>query len=184
MRSLTLGYLLETQFLAFWLTHPLVTVCIKDLVIDLAKSPLVLVSSIGNLPAWALSLLWQPSLRAFPWQSFVMSFSYQSQPFCTLVGLENPFLTPIRVASVHDWPTLMSVTKVQSFVGFVNFYWWFIQDYRMWPSPCTSSPRKERPGSGLRPNKRLCNTQVAPEEVISDQGMQFVLNFTWSLSQL
>jgi len=33
------------------------------------------------------------------------------------------------VASVHDWLTPRNVTEVQSFVGFVNFYQCFIQDF-------------------------------------------------------
>jgi len=37
-------------------------------------------------------------------------------------------MDPIKVARFHDWLTPKSVTKVQSFVGFVKFYWWFIQD--------------------------------------------------------
>ena len=32
-------------------------------------------------------------------------------------------MDPIKVASIHDWLTPTSVTKVQSFVRFVNFYW-------------------------------------------------------------
>jgi len=32
-------------------------------------------------------------------------------------------MDPVKVAGVHDWPILTSVTEVQSFVGFVNFYW-------------------------------------------------------------
>jgi len=31
-------------------------------------------------------------------------------------------MDPIKVAGIHDWPTTRSVTKVQSFVGLVNFY--------------------------------------------------------------
>jgi len=36
-------------------------------------------------------------------------------------------MDPIKVASVCDCPTPKSVTKVLSFMGFVNFYWCFIQ---------------------------------------------------------
>jgi len=38
-------------------------------------------------------------------------------------------MAPVKVAGVCDWLTLTSVTKVQSFVGFVNFYQQFIQDF-------------------------------------------------------
>jgi len=36
---------------------------------------------------------------------------------------------PIKVAGVHNWLTPRSVTEVQSFMGFINFYWYFIQDF-------------------------------------------------------
>ena len=35
----------------------------------------------------------------------------------------------VKVAGVQEWLTLRNVTKVQSFVGFVNFYQCFIQDF-------------------------------------------------------
>src|SRR5882724_10020568 len=38
-------------------------------------------------------------------------------------------MDPIKVAGIHDWPTLKNVTKVQSFIRFINFYWHFIQDF-------------------------------------------------------
>jgi len=38
-------------------------------------------------------------------------------------------MDPIKVAGICDWPTPKNVTKVQSFVGFINFYWCFIQDF-------------------------------------------------------
>jgi len=31
-------------------------------------------------------------------------------------------MDPVKVAGIKNWPTLRNVTKVQSFVGFVNFY--------------------------------------------------------------
>src|SRR5882672_10722492 len=38
-------------------------------------------------------------------------------------------MDPVKVAGIRDWPTPRNVTEVQSFVGFVNFYQWFIQDF-------------------------------------------------------
>src|SRR5882724_4563692 len=38
-------------------------------------------------------------------------------------------MDPVKVAGVRDWLTPRNVTKVQSFIGFVNFYWQFIQDF-------------------------------------------------------
>ena len=31
-------------------------------------------------------------------------------------------MDPVKVAGIQDWPTPRNVTKVQSFVGFINFY--------------------------------------------------------------
>jgi len=82
-----------------------------DLVIALAKSHLVLVFSVGDTPIWAHSLSWQPSLRAFSWHSFVMSFLYQSRPTCTLVGSENLFMTPPSYHLLPSTPTLVDLLQ-------------------------------------------------------------------------
>jgi len=72
-----------------------VTVCVLllDLVVALAKLFLVLVFSVEDPLIQAHSLSWQPSLRAFHWQSFMKSSLYQAQHICSLVRSENPFLT-------------------------------------------------------------------------------------------
>jgi len=47
-----------------------------------------------------------------------------------LVISENTVaMDPVKVAGVHEWPTPESRTDVQAFVGFVNFYRRFIQDF-------------------------------------------------------
>jgi len=38
-------------------------------------------------------------------------------------------MDPMKVAEVRDWPILENRTDVQAFVGFVNFYHCFIQDF-------------------------------------------------------
>jgi len=38
-------------------------------------------------------------------------------------------MDPVKVARVHEWPTLENWTNVQAFIGFVNFYCRFIQDF-------------------------------------------------------
>jgi hypothetical protein len=38
-------------------------------------------------------------------------------------------MDPVRVARVVEWPTPKSKKEVQQFVGFVNFYCRFIQDF-------------------------------------------------------
>jgi len=47
-----------------------------------------------------------------------------------LVISENTVaMDPVKVAGVREWPTPESQTDVQAFVGFVNFYRCFIQDF-------------------------------------------------------
>jgi len=47
-----------------------------------------------------------------------------------LVISENKVeMDPVKVARVHDWPTLENWTDVQAFIGFVNFYHRFIRDF-------------------------------------------------------
>ena len=54
------------------------------------------------------------------------------QPMVEYLGLilleGHVEMDPIRVAGICDWLTPTGVIEVQSFVGFVNFYWQFIQD--------------------------------------------------------
>src|SRR5882724_6327638 len=38
-------------------------------------------------------------------------------------------MDPVKVAGVQDWLTPKNVTEVQSFIGFVNFYRHFVQDF-------------------------------------------------------
>jgi len=47
-----------------------------------------------------------------------------------LVISENKVeMDSVKVAGVRDWPTLENRTNVQAFIGFVNFYCRFIQDF-------------------------------------------------------
>jgi len=38
-------------------------------------------------------------------------------------------MNPVKMAGIRDWLTPRNVTEVQSFVGFINFYRHFIQDF-------------------------------------------------------
>src|SRR5260221_11646291 len=38
-------------------------------------------------------------------------------------------MDPMKVCRVMEWPTPMKVKEVQSFLGFVNFYWKFIHNF-------------------------------------------------------
>jgi len=50
--------------------------------------------------------------------------------YLRLVISENKVeMDPVKVAGVHDWPTPENQTDIQAFIGFVNFYRRFIQDF-------------------------------------------------------
>ena len=38
-------------------------------------------------------------------------------------------MDPAKVAGVAEWPTLSNKKEVQSFLGFTNFYWRFIEGF-------------------------------------------------------
>jgi len=47
-----------------------------------------------------------------------------------LVISENEvFMDPVKVARVQEWPTLENKMDIQGYLGFVNFYQRFIQDF-------------------------------------------------------
>src|SRR5258708_38146349 len=47
-----------------------------------------------------------------------------------------------KVRGVMEWLTPMKVKEVQSFLGFVNFYWKFIHDFSDITHPLYTLPRK------------------------------------------
>ena len=54
----------------------------------------------------------------------------QQIEYLGLVILENKVsMDLVKVAGVQEWPTLENKTDVQAFLGFVNFYQRFIQDF-------------------------------------------------------
>jgi hypothetical protein len=38
-------------------------------------------------------------------------------------------IDPVKIAGVAEWPTPDSKKEVQSFLGFTNFYCWFIEGF-------------------------------------------------------
>jgi len=57
-------------------------------------------------------------------------FYWKQIEYLGLVILENKVvMDPVKVAGVHKWPVLENQTDVQAFIGFVNFYCCFIQDF-------------------------------------------------------
>jgi len=57
-------------------------------------------------------------------------FYKQQIEYLGLVISENRVsMDPVKVAGVREWPTPENKTDIQAFLGFVNFYWRFIQDF-------------------------------------------------------
>ena len=54
-------------------------------------------------------------------------------------------MDPVKVAGVRDWPVPTTVKEVQSFLGFVNFYRHFIQDFSHVARPLHNLTRKDEP---------------------------------------
>src|SRR5467141_3415344 len=89
-------------------------------------------------------------------------------------------MDPVKVASVRDWPTPRNVTEVQSFVGFVKFYRWFIQDFSHVAKPLHQLTKKgeawkwtEDERKAFEELKRLITS--TPILVQPDQSAQFRL---------
>src|SRR5882672_6796023 len=71
------------------------------------------------------------------------TFRQPTVEYLGLILLEGRVeMDPVKVAGVRDWPTPRNVTKVQSFIGFVNFYWWFIQDFSHVANPLHQLTKK------------------------------------------
>jgi len=57
-------------------------------------------------------------------------FHWKQIEYLRLVIAENKIvMDPVKVTRVCNWPTLENWTDVQVFIGFVNFYHCFIQDF-------------------------------------------------------
>jgi len=57
-------------------------------------------------------------------------FHWSQIEYLGLVILENKVeMDLVKVARVREWPTLENWTDIQAFIGFVNFYCRFIQDF-------------------------------------------------------
>jgi len=57
-------------------------------------------------------------------------FHQKQIEYLRLVISENKVaMDPVKVAGVCDWPTLENWTDMQAFIGFINFYYRFKQDF-------------------------------------------------------
>ena len=46
-----------------------------------------------------------------------------------IISYNSIEMDPVKVAGVAEWPAPNNKKEVQSFLGFINFYWRFIQDF-------------------------------------------------------
>jgi len=76
---------------------------------------------------WMLQILKENKLFLCPKKC---EFYKQRIEYLGLVISENKVsMDPVKVAGVQEWPTLENKMDVQAFLGFVNFYQRFIQDF-------------------------------------------------------
>jgi len=76
---------------------------------------------------WMLQILKENKLFLCPEKC---EFYKQRIEYLGLVISENKVsMDPVKVAEVQEWPTLENKMDVQAFLGFVNFYQRFIQDF-------------------------------------------------------
>src|SRR5258708_7117381 len=59
-----------------------------------------------------------------------------------VISKDHVAIDPTKVHGVTEWPTPMKVKEVQSFLGFVNFYWKFIHDFSDITRPLYALTRK------------------------------------------
>ena len=59
-----------------------------------------------------------------------------------VISKDHVTLDPTKVCRVTEWPTPTKVKEVQSFLGFVNFYWKFIQNFSNIAHPLYALTRK------------------------------------------
>ena len=52
-------------------------------------------------------------------------------------------MDPAKIAGVAEWPTPTNKKEVQSFLGFTNFYCWFIRDFSRHAHPLFDLTRND-----------------------------------------
>jgi hypothetical protein len=60
-----------------------------------------------------------------------------------IISTSGTKMDPAKVATVQEWPEPRNVKDVQSFLGFANFYRWFVKGYSQIVAPMTWLTRKD-----------------------------------------
>ena len=47
-------------------------------------------------------------------------------------------MNPVKISVIVNWKAFICVKDIQSFLGFANFYWWFIKEFSQLVSPLTA----------------------------------------------
>ena len=62
-----------------------------------------------------------------------------------ILSPEGLHMDPVKVSMIQAWPVPCNVRKVQSFLGFANFYQCFISGYTEFTQPLTNLCQKNTP---------------------------------------
>ena len=60
-----------------------------------------------------------------------------------IISTEGIKIHPSKMDAIKSWDTLICVRKVRSFIGFRNFYYWFIRDFSKIAKPLNTLTKKE-----------------------------------------
>lgn len=87
-----------------------------------------------------LQCLWENHLHAKPEKC---SFHTNTVEYLgMIINPEGVLMDPEKVRAITSWPVLKGVKELQSFLGFANFYQWFIDNYSGITKALTSLLRK------------------------------------------
>jgi len=60
-----------------------------------------------------------------------------------IISHNSVAMDPVKIAGITEWPTPMNKKKVQSFLGFTNFYRQFIRDFSEHARPLFNLTRND-----------------------------------------
>jgi hypothetical protein len=88
-----------------------------------------------------LQRLWEHDLFLKPKKC---KFNKTTMEYLRLIIQEGKLLMdPVKLSGIRDWPTPTSVKQVRGFIGFANFYRWFIKKFSKLVLPLNSLLRKD-----------------------------------------
>src|SRR5229473_8258055 len=61
-----------------------------------------------------------------------------------IVSFDKIMMDPVKVQGIADWPQLMNLTEVCSFLGFCNFYQHFIRKFSQIAKPLNELMQKDK----------------------------------------